>query len=89
MAAFRITLQATNFGNTEGLRASVSRSYLQTTLKLLRGLLLGVSGLCSPTNCKATAGSLLSEHSASNLPDDNRHSVGNTGRQAARSLASR
>lgn len=79
MAAFRITLQATNFGNTEGLRASV-RSYLQTTLKLLPGLLLGVSGPCSPTNCMATAGSLLSEHSPSNLPDDNRHSVGNTGR---------
>lgn len=34
MAAFRITLQATSFGNT-GLQAGVS-SYLQTTLKPYR-----------------------------------------------------
>lgn len=64
MAAFRITLQAMNFGNTEGLRASI-RSYLQTTLKLLQGLLPEVHAPRSPTKCRATGGALLlNEHSA-------------------------
>lgn len=52
MAAFRITLQATSFGNTEGVRASI-RSYLQTTLNL-QVLLLDGYAPCSPTKRRAT-----------------------------------
>lgn len=65
---------------TEKVYEQASEVMYKLPLNSYKVSLLDVYAPCSPTKCRITEGSPVKEHSASNIPDDHRHSVGNTRR---------
>lgn len=80
MAVFRITLQATSFGNTEGVYEQASEVIYKLPLTYRSSSWMGMPPVRLP-NAGRPRETLLNTHSASNIPDDNRHPVGNAERQ--------